>query len=82
MAETMGEMRPSVALGVSGEVDDVAETSPGKIVCTCCAMKPTCVLEAPEESTQLKVTGLSESMAQIDEDATRLCVLVRSGAVF
>jgi hypothetical protein len=73
MAETMGEMRPRVPLGVSGEVDDVVvETSSGKIVCTCCAMKPTCVLEAPEESIQLKVTGLSESIAQIDDVATRL----------
>jgi hypothetical protein len=66
-------MRPRVPLGVSGEVDDVVvETSSGKIVCTCCAMKPTCVLEAPEESIQLKVTGLSESIAQIDDVATRL----------
>ena len=53
---------PRVPFGVRA-VGDVVETRFGKIFCTSWAMKPTCVVEPSEGSSQLKVTGFSCAMS-------------------
>ena len=62
-------------LGVSA-VALVVETRLGNICCTCWAMKPSCGVVPSSGSIQLKVTGLSWSMSEREEETSRDWMLV------